>query len=64
MTDVLGLPLAIAVQRLSARGETVRTVEVSSRKGSRGDDARVIKTERTDTETIVYWARFQTEAER
>lgn len=63
MTDVLGLPLSEAVYRLTETGETVTTIEVSSRKGSRGEDARVIKTEQTDVGTTVYWSRFRTTAE-
>lgn len=61
MTDVLGLPLDVALLRLRERGDEVRLVEVACRKGPKGDDARVIKTERTETDVTVYWSRFSTE---
>ncbi len=60
MTEVLGLPLDVAVRRLTETGIAVTTVEVSSRKGSCGDDARVIKIEQTEAGATVYWARFRT----
>ncbi len=60
MTEVLGLPLMRALERLEGEGIPVRCIEVSSRKGSKGNDARVIKTVRTDDGVTVYWARFQT----
>ena len=62
MTELLGLPLDEAVRRLEAAGETVTCVEVSSRKGSTGTDARVIQTERVAGKTVLRYARFQTEA--
>ena len=40
MIRVLGLPLKTAVERLQADGQTIVLVEVRSRKGSRGADAR------------------------
>lgn len=61
MTDVLGLRLSTALELLTAEGKTVRLVEVRSKKGGKGDDARVIKTTEADTETIVYWSAFKTE---
>ena len=61
MTALLGLPLSIAKERLEAERIPVSYVEVSSRKGSKGDDARVIKTERTGDGLTVYWSRFQTD---
>jgi hypothetical protein len=61
LTDVLGLRLSTAVELLTAKGKTVRLVEVRSKKGGKGDDARVIKTTEADTETIVYWSAFKTE---
>ena len=63
MTNNLGLPLDLVQKRLTAEGQTVSTVEVSSRKGSRGNDARVIKIERKEHGTVVYWSRFQTTTE-
>ena len=60
--DVLGLRLETALSRLAAEGKPVRTVEVRSRKGSKGDDRRVIKVTETDTETVVCWSAFRTEA--
>ena len=62
MKNVLGLRLVCAKERLEAEGKTVRTVEVRSKKGGRGDDARVVKTVDNDGETLVYWAAFQTQA--
>jgi len=61
LTALLGLPLAVALERLRAEGESVSLTEVSSKKGSRGDDARVIRTVRDENGTTVYWSRFQTE---
>lgn len=63
MTDVLGLPLDVALERLKAEGLAVACIEVSSRKGSKGNDARVIKTQRTGDGVTVFWARFKTEAD-
>ena len=63
MIRVLGLPLKTAVERLQADGQTIVLVEVRSRKGSRGADARVIKTEPALNGTIVYWSRFSTTTE-
>lgn len=59
--DVLGLPLNTALSRLEAEGKSVRTVEVRSKKGSKGDDRRVVKVTETDGETLVYWSAFLTE---
>ena len=59
--DVLGLPLNTALSRLEAEGKPVRTVEVRSKKGSKGDDRRVVKVTETDGETLVYWSAFLTE---
>lgn len=61
MTNVLGLDLDTALRRLEAEGKPVRLVEVRSKKGGRGDDRRVIKTTRTEAETVVFWSAFQTE---
>jgi len=63
LTNNLGLPLDLVQKRLTAEGQTVSTVEVSSRKGSRGNDARVSKIERKERGTVVYWSRFQTTTE-
>lgn len=54
------MPLDVAVRRLTEAGFTATTVEVSSRKGSRGNDARVIKIEKTEAGVIVFWSRFRT----
>ena len=59
--NVLGLTLSEAEQRLRAEGKPLRLIEVRSKKGGKGDDARVIKTTETDTETVVYWSAFKTE---
>ena len=62
MKDVLGLSPNCAKERLEAEGNTVRMVEVRSKKGGRGDDARVIRIAETDAETVIYWSAFQTRA--
>ena len=61
MSSVLGLDLETAQARLSAEGKPLRLVEVRSKKGPKGADRRLIKVERTDAETVVYWSAFQTE---
>ena len=61
MKNVLGLRILTAKERLEAEGKTVREVEVRSKKGGKGDDRRVIKTEERGDETTVYWSAFQTE---
>lgn len=63
MTNVLGLDLDTAEMLLKATGKPVRLVEIRSKKGSKGEDARVIKTNETDTEMIVYWSAFKTEVD-
>lgn len=63
MTDVLGLPLKTAVERLEAAGKTVRLEEVRCKKGASGTDARVIRTVEEGTTTVVAYATFQTDAE-
>ena len=63
MKNVLGLRVLAAKQLLEAEGKTVRTVEVRSKKGGKGSDARVIKTDETEGETTVYWSAFQTEVQ-
>lgn len=64
MKNVLGLRVLAAKQLLEAEGKTVRTVEVRSKKGGRGCDARVIKTDETEQGTTVYWSAFQTEIKK
>ncbi len=59
---MIGLPLDRALE-LFGPEESVTTIEVRSRKGSAGDDARVIKTEQTEAGTVVYWSRFRTTTE-
>ena len=61
MTNVLGLDLETAEALLRANGKPVRLVEVRSKKGGKGFDRRVIKTTRTESETVVFWSAFQTE---
>ncbi len=63
MKNVLGLRVLAAKQRLEAEGKTVRTVEVRSKKGGKGDDARVIKTDETEQGTTLYWSAFRTEVQ-
>ena len=58
---MLGLDLVSAQKRLEAEGKPVRLVEVRSKKGGKGSDARVIKTIETEAETILYWSAFKTE---
>ena len=58
---MLGIDLKTAEALLKAEGKQVHLVEVRSKKGGKGDDARVIKSTETDTETIVYWSAFKTE---
>ena len=62
MKHVLGRGVAYAKERLEAEGKPVRTVEVRSKKGGKGDDARVINAVGTAEETIVYWSYFRTNA--
>ena len=61
MKNVLGLRVLAAKQLLETEGKTVRTVEVRSKKGGKGNDARVIKADESEGETTVYWSAFQTE---
>ncbi len=67
MTNVLGLPLDIAVARLEEEGYSVETAEVRSLKGVEdGDAQRVIRQaadkDRENTVRLV-WARFRTAVE-
>jgi hypothetical protein len=61
--EVLGFPLEKALQCLKGTGKQITTIEVRSRKGSKGDDSRVIRVVDKEDETIVYWAYFQTKTE-
>lgn len=61
--DVLGFPLQKALAFLESEGKPVHLIEVSSRTGSKGNDARVIKVNSSAQETVLYWARFQTTVE-
>ncbi len=61
--NVLGLPLDIAVKRLRPLGKRIEKIEISSRKGSAGNDKRVVKAEELDSVIRITWARFQTDAE-
>ena len=60
MNGVLGLDPDTAAARLTADGKPVRFVEVRSKKGSKGDDRRVIKVAETDAEIVIYWSAFRT----
>ena len=67
MTNVLGLPLDIAVARLEKEGYSVETVEARSLKGVEdGDAQRVIGQlafpDRERTVQLI-WARFRTAVE-
>jgi hypothetical protein len=64
LTDVLGRPVSEATAILEREGKAVRLVEVRSKKGGKGDDARVIRTAESETETVVYWSAFKTEVDR
>lgn len=61
--DVLGIPLETAYSRLLETGKTIELIEVSCKKGSKGQDRRVIRTEDCSDRILVYWASFQTDAE-
>ena len=60
--NILGIPLETALERLKTLNKPVELIEVSSRKGSKGFDRRVIKVESSDDRITVYWSRFQTDA--
>ena len=60
---MLGLPVSEATAILERGGRAVRLVEVRSKKGSKGEDRRVIKTIETEAEMIVYWSAFKTEVD-
>lgn len=60
MTEVLGLPLSVAEQRLEAEGKQVVLIEVCCKKGTAGDDARVIKAEQCGETVTLHWAYFRT----
>lgn len=60
--NMLGIPLESALERLKPLDQPIELVEVSSRKGSKGDDRRVIRVDIKDDRIIVYWSRFQTDA--
>ena len=61
MTNLQGLPVREATEILERGGRAVRLVEVRSKKGGKGADARVIKTVDSERETVVYWSAFKTE---
>ncbi len=61
--NVLGIPLDLALERLAPLGKRIETVELSSRKGSAGNDKRVVKVEELDNLIRITWSRFQTDAE-
>ena len=59
--NVLGIPLEIACERLLTAGKSMELIEVSCRKGSKGQDRRVIKVEEQGDRILIYWASFQTD---
>lgn len=61
--NLLGIPLESALKRLQETDKRIELIEVSSRKGSLGNDDRVIKFDVLDDSIRVYWSRFQTDAE-
>ena len=62
MTDVLGLELDAAVQRLMREGLSVATEEVRSRKGTGGSENRVVRqTVMGDGRVVLTYAAFVTE---
>lgn len=62
MSTVVGLRLDDALSYLVGEGYTVKTVEVSSKKGTDGTDARVISQKQLDEHSVVlYFAYFVTE---
>ncbi len=57
--ELLGLPLNEATRRLDAAGARYTLTETSSRKGSGGDDARVVRVRRgADGVYELVWALF------
>ncbi len=64
MSELLGMPLDTAVERLTQKGFRVETMEARSRKGSGGNDARVLCEESLpDGGVRVTYAWFVTEPE-
>ena len=59
MISVLGLSACEAERRLAAEGVRVVLTEVRSRKGTVGDDARVVRQQlREDGTAVLTYARF------
>ena len=64
MSSVLGWPLEEAVACLRGEGFSVVTREVSSKKGTDGNDARVIAQKAADDgQVVLSYAFFKTELE-
>jgi len=62
LTDVLGWELSRAVAALEAEGFAVSTVGVSSRKGVKGNESRVIRQRRKgDAEAELTFSVFKTD---
>ena len=61
--NLLGIPIESALKRLQEIDKRIELIEVTSRKGSLGNDDRVIKVDILDDSIRVYWSRFQTDAE-
>lgn len=66
MTDVIGLMTSVAKERLQAEGFSIATVAVHSRKGSNGDDSRVLRQFEPDERGVVRLdiSTFLTEPEK
>ena len=60
MTSVLGYRLTEALSLLDSESRTVFVQEVRSRKGSEGDDCRVIRERYIDNVAILTYSAFST----
>lgn len=64
MKNVLGIELHHAEELLRAEGESVQTLEVRSRKGVNGNEARVVRQcVRDDGTVVLTYAIFKTDYE-
>ncbi len=64
MTDVLGLELSEAVRRLEREGYAVTAAEVRSRKGTDGQENRVVRQQILDDGRVsLTYALFRVETE-
>ncbi len=65
MISVLGLPLALAKQRLECENVSVAVTEVRSRKGMAGDGYRVLRQQKTaENAVLLTVADFQTKVQQ